>query len=384
MRRNRLVWLTAWIISIIIISFYGGAVSYGLFTMLTLIPALSILYIILVAAFYRIYQKIETNNIVSNHTVDYYFSLQNESFFSFPGIKVDFYSDFSEIVDLDSNKEYELSPKSGQRVDTSIVCKYRGEYEVGVKNIIIQDPFRLFCFTFKNPEPLIAKVKPDVIELDELRQGDETLEMKKESRKNKNERDVFTRNYIYGDSVKSINWKASVASGELLVRKENGEEKGRVRIILDTFRHSYDPFEYLPLENRILETVIAISLYYVKKNIPVTLSYMQNELINSHFDSLGQFDEFYNLICEMRFSDGFMQQMLLNECICDRESENTMATIFVFHSWNPENAKTVTMLTEMGNLVEVYHVSGEEENNVRITGMTQINVPIEGIPEDII
>ena len=108
MLRNRLIALALFILSVIAISFYGGPVTYGFFFLTVLIPAISAAYCFLVYLRYRIYQVIVTKNVVVGSPTDYYFTLQNEDFYSFSGIKVEFFSDFSTINELDENNEYEL------------------------------------------------------------------------------------------------------------------------------------------------------------------------------------------------------------------------------------------------------------------------------------
>lgn len=65
--------------------------------------------------------------------------LMNEFPFAFAGVRVGFFSSFSSIKGLNDDEEYELLPKTGIREDTELVCKYRGEYEVGIdpKQVLI-------------------------------------------------------------------------------------------------------------------------------------------------------------------------------------------------------------------------------------------------------
>ena len=100
MRRNRIILLLLWIASLVGISFYGGPVSYGFFGVLTLIPVISLIYIVCVILQFKIYQRIENRYPISNRTSVFYFTLQNESLMTFAGIRVFFYYTFSTISDL--------------------------------------------------------------------------------------------------------------------------------------------------------------------------------------------------------------------------------------------------------------------------------------------
>ena len=46
MLRNRIFVGILWIVSLVGITFYGGTISYGFFTAVTLLPVLSLLYLL--------------------------------------------------------------------------------------------------------------------------------------------------------------------------------------------------------------------------------------------------------------------------------------------------------------------------------------------------
>ena len=92
MKRNRICIFLLWILSLVGISCYGGAVSYGFFIMVPLIPVMSFLYLLCVKLRFSIYQKLEGKTFVSNHAIPYFFTLQNEEWFAFASVKVFFSS----------------------------------------------------------------------------------------------------------------------------------------------------------------------------------------------------------------------------------------------------------------------------------------------------
>lgn len=100
MRRNRIVWLLLLLLSVVAISFYGGAVSYGFFYTMLAIPAVSLLYLLYAYVFFRIYQHNDGRQLVVDDAVPYSFRLINEYPLPFVGIRVGFFSPFSTINDL--------------------------------------------------------------------------------------------------------------------------------------------------------------------------------------------------------------------------------------------------------------------------------------------
>ena len=150
MRRNRIILFMLWILSLVGISFYGGEVSYRIFELITLIPVISVIYILFMLICFKIYQRPEGREVIAGRPAPFYFTLQNESFFTFSGVRVIFYSSFSTISGLSDTVEYELKPRSGIKKETRLLCRYRGEYDVGIKSIVFQDFFRLFTVTYRN------------------------------------------------------------------------------------------------------------------------------------------------------------------------------------------------------------------------------------------
>ena len=300
MRRNRIIWLVFFIMSVVAISFYGGSVSYGIFFVLTAIPVVSLLYILLVIVWFKIYQKLEGRNVVANHRTDFYFTLQNESLLAFAGIRVLFYSDYSTIDGLDDRIEYELAPHSGIRKQTGLICRYRGEYEVGIRTIIVTDLFRLFSISYKNKEPLRVTVRPDIVKLSTLNDRADIITSARDIGTDMTEPDVLVREYAPGDDRRMIHWKASAASGKLMVRNRIAQQRSGVAIIMDPRRIREDPAWYIPIENRMLEEAIALTLYYCSKNVRV--GFMSRN-ITSDVDSMDGFESFYESMCLFDFDE---------------------------------------------------------------------------------
>ncbi|MBO7387822.1 MAG: hypothetical protein J6U15_08450, partial [Lachnospiraceae bacterium] len=95
MRRNRLIALGLFILSLVAISFYGGPVSYGFFFFMLFVPFVSAVYTLIMYFRFKIYQRIDSKVAVAESPVTFYFTLQNEDFYAFSGVKIDFFSDFS-------------------------------------------------------------------------------------------------------------------------------------------------------------------------------------------------------------------------------------------------------------------------------------------------
>ena len=304
MTRNRIVWALLWILSLVGISFYGGPVSYGFFAVLTLIPVICLVYLLLVLMRFKMYQRFAVPGIVCNHSVPFYFILQNEDLFSFAGIRVTFYSDFSHIDGVNDETEYELLPHTSIRKETDMVCRYRGEYNVGIKSVILRDFFCLFKLTYRNREPMKVKVLPDIITLENLRDADIDSVSDKTTSSSVSYPDVTLREYRSGDDIRRMHWKQTARTGKPMVRNYVGEEKEGIGIVLHSHRISEDPKEYLPVENRMLEIVIALALLFRERGIPASVCYYTQDPQLQIVDSADSFQALYKAMSDINFREG--------------------------------------------------------------------------------
>ncbi|MBD5457037.1 MAG: DUF58 domain-containing protein, partial [Lachnospiraceae bacterium] len=223
MKLRRWVFFGLWILSLAAISSFGGAVSYGLFFAVTLVPLVSFLYLLCVYFRFKIYQKIESRNMVCGQPVPYLFVLQNDDYFAFSSVSVRMFSSFSYVEDMPEDMEYELLPGDKFTHETKLVCKYRGEYEVGVKELVITDFFHLFRLRYPVPGAIRALVLPKLVRLRELNSiADLSVYLQREAFIRKTEPDVVVRDYAEGDSLRQIHWKATARERKLKVRNRTG------------------------------------------------------------------------------------------------------------------------------------------------------------------
>ena len=69
MKLHWLAWAGLWLLSLTAISFSGGAVSYGLFFGVSLLPVISLVYLLCVYGGFKIYQQTEGRSMVDRKSV---------------------------------------------------------------------------------------------------------------------------------------------------------------------------------------------------------------------------------------------------------------------------------------------------------------------------
>ena len=356
MLRNRIIVSLLWIVSLVGITFYGGTISYGFFIAVTLLPLLSFSYLLCVRLRFSIYQKLEGKTFVSNHAIPYFFTLQDEAKFAFAGVKVYFYSDFSSLTELRDGVEYELFPDTGITRDTTLVCRYRGSYNVGIRSVEITDFLRLFRMRYKNKEPLEVFIRPDTVILSDLASVRMPRLLARESAQNGSVPEAIVREYQPGDSLRRIHWKASAKEGRLLVRRVTGEQQQQVCILLSTFRGTEKPEEYLPPENKMLEISLALSSYFLRRRIPVCASHLTQTTEICRMDSADAFNRYYEICAHLTFSPSFGDDLLFEGLLKRPDAVNGHIAFFVLSIWSPEAERFAEILNSNGTAVVVYLV----------------------------
>ena len=271
---KRLLWVGALALALAGISLSAGAVTYCFFWAVLAIPVVCYVYIIYVIFFLKIYQKTEGRNMTSNTPSDFYITLQNEGWFPISSVQLLFYSSFSTISGLQDDEVYELMPHQAVRRKTQMLCKYRGEYEVGVKKVVIRDFLDLFSVTVKMREPLNVIVAPARASLEKVSGSELFRQNVRESILNKNAVAMTVREYVPSDDPRLVHWGATAASQKLMVRELTGEAKNRMAILVDKTRCSKDPALYLPPENKVVELVVALSYHCLQNRIPLDVYYL--------------------------------------------------------------------------------------------------------------
>ena len=360
LRVRKWIWLCIWILTLVGISFYGGAVSYGLFWAVSLLPLVSFVYLLCVYLRFRIYQEIESRQVVCDQPMPYYFVLRNEDKFGFASVKVRMFPDYSYVEDVDKDVEYELLPGDEYLYRTKLVCRYRGEYEVGVKEVIITDFFGIFSFKYRMPGTIRAIVRPKIVEICEVNSlSNLAVDMEREALLNKTEPDVVVRDYVNGDSLRKIHWKAVARLGKLLVRNDIGTEKQGVAILFDTCRYSRKMAEHLPVESKLLESLLALTMFFAGKNVPVTVFYGKNGLAREEVSGLRSFESFYARVSNMIFDEEENPLRVMEQVYERVLFRDARILVCVFHSWNDKMMMLSEQIAATGVCVVAYVVTDE-------------------------
>ena len=167
---------------------------------------------------------------------------------------------FKGIVGSDNSKEFRYT----------FVPKRRGEFEFGDVFVIIRSMFFLASRRIDYPLEETVHVYPSVLqmkqyELQVFHQQKTSSGIKKIRRLGNNSEFEQIKNYVQGDELKTINWKATSRRNELMVNQYQEEKSQNIYCIIDKSRNMQMEFDGLSMLDYSINSSLVFSNIALKK-----------------------------------------------------------------------------------------------------------------------
>ena len=171
----------------------------------------------------------------------------------------------------DFEKKIALKTAENYNFEYQLVPVERGEYHFGFLNIYISSPLKIVAKRYKFQAFEMVAVYPSYIQmkkyeflalsnrltefgLKKIRRIGHTLEFEQ------------IKNYIAGDDVRTINWKATAKRNQLMVNQFQDEKSQPIYSIIDVGRVMKMPFDQLKLLDYAINSTLAFSNIALRKN----------------------------------------------------------------------------------------------------------------------
>lgn len=377
MRINRLICALTIIGSSIFASYYGGNISYALFYLTIFIPIIAFLYTVYVYFRFKLYQSMDSHLVMKGEWNNYSFVVANEDVITFRNIKVNFLKDKSTIEATNQITEYSLLPSESEKLETRIKCNYRGEYYVGVDSIEVTDFLYLFTITYPMNSKMKTYVLPRVVPIEQLGIAPPQNDVKNPNRFSNNaeeELDTEIRKYYPGDSRKRIHWKASARMRELITRKYQYIPKAEIAIFMDLTKIKDEELKVTIAEDKIIESVLAISNYYAVRRTASHIIYDMNGRQEVQIGSKDDFSAFYKACVKINFDGAVQIYDLVKERL--QRGEEGMFYVIVTHFLTKELYMTALQAVWNQNMVSILFVSDDVSETTK--GLTE-SLKLSGI-----
>ncbi len=169
--------------------------------------------------------------------------------------------------------EYTTNLEIGEVFDFEYQLKpvERGEYHFGSIHSYVSSPLKIIARRFKTNSQKMVAVYPSFIQMRKyefLAIGNRLTEfgLKKIRRIGHTMEFEQINEYVSGDDMRTINWKATAKRGQLMVNHYQDEKSQPIYSIIDLGRVMKMPFEELKLLDYAINSTLAFSNIALKKN----------------------------------------------------------------------------------------------------------------------
>ncbi|WP_281766188.1 DUF58 domain-containing protein [Neptunitalea lumnitzerae] len=152
----------------------------------------------------------------------------------------------------------------------------RGEYHYGKLNIYVNSPLQLIRRRYIFQDEVVVKVYPSFVQMQQydflaIDSKTSTYGLKKIRRIGHTMEFEQIKDYVVGDDIRTINWKATAKRASLMVNQYQDEKSQPIYSIIDTGRVMKMPFNELSLLDYAINATLAFSNVGLKKSDKVGL-----------------------------------------------------------------------------------------------------------------
>lgn len=251
------------------------------------------------------------------------------------------------------------SGKGGIVLDYSIKAEDYGLSRIGPASLTIDDPLGFFSFTRETGGHSELFVYPDLSEVKKFdlalkkRSTVQTHGMRKGHEKGTGTEFITLRNYVPGDELRFVDWKATARTGKLMVRTFQSEKKQRVMLAVD-LGQGMDTGRGKTMADAAVNTSVLLSYIALKRGDLVgctTFSDNVKEFLKPA-DSRAQFYKMLDLFSRSEIK-GETDYIASFERLTDIQTKRSIIILFTDVTKNKDIADAVRLVAAHGHAVMV-------------------------------
>ncbi len=240
LRRGALLYAILLAVALLYTQLLRSPASSLFFWFLLALPLFSLLYVLVARAAVKVYVSADPPKTEKDAPVTYELRIINEFIFPFPLVEAVLMLPQQDGVRCAERRmELSLFPLGAYRIAESVAFRYRGTYEIGVRELYVYDPMRLFCVRLD-----VDLLQPVLVLPRRLRMQSDSItsatDVPTDSARvvHGAERSEIgnIREYRSGDALKDVHWKLSAKTEELQIKQYNTNTARSVYILCDFAR----------------------------------------------------------------------------------------------------------------------------------------------------
>jgi uncharacterized protein (DUF58 family) len=165
----------------------------------------------------------------------------------------------------------ELKPKAEITLSYKVRPVKRGDYHFGGINVMVSSPIGFASRRYVFSQDKVVPVYPSYIQLRKydlraIHNNLVDLGIKKIRRIGHNQEFEQVNDYVFGDDVRTINWKATARRNSLMVNHYQDEKSQQIYSLIDKGRVMKMPFEGMSLMDYAINASLVISNVAIRKD----------------------------------------------------------------------------------------------------------------------
>ena len=294
MIRNRLTYVLILVAAVVMVYFEKGRMSYTFLYAVVLMPVFSAVISWLSLYGLSVSQTAEKDMVIKGEEVKFNITAVNKGIFITPVLSFIFIKSHYAVQSDAADQTLTMPARSRREIAFTLAGRYRGVYYVGLERLQAVDFLGLFRINRRWAGKTQLVVYPRVMEISGYPLS-MNLMSKSFSRFDVREEDYSTvsdlRPYLPSDSMKRIHWKMSARKSSFIVKNYENTALNSAVVFWDRLAHPSGREYTVIEEDKMVELVVAIGYYCLKKRIPVDLYYGESEPLQAA--NIDDFEKLY-------------------------------------------------------------------------------------------
>jgi len=382
MNKRKFIPLLIFFVLLAFVLLVGGTMPYFLFYILLLTYLIPFIHCLINYLFLEGKIDIPQGSLYTGDSIIVKYKIVNNSIFPITYLEIE--NDFSKkLTGKDSPKIIlSMGKKESYQDSETIVLKRRGFYEMGEINLTIKDAFGFFSIKKKISSTTSLLIYPEIIGLTTFKistsQQAGDLLIRDSSFQDKS-RIYSLREYLEGDSIKSIHWRLSARKNTPIVKEYENRGDTQVNIFIDNeyrlFKNDYDN----RIEDKIVDVTTSIINYCLNQNIQVTLETQDhNKYVNIQGQQKPDFKPFLEVLAKFKGNGSLNFTSFVNSKV---ETINRGATVVIITPNLDKAMGALGIYLRMKNLYPLFIVITDNEKETGyIDGQIENRLKSEDIP----
>lgn len=253
------IWLAVWFVGLLSTQLLRSSASNIFFSFICFLPIISLIYALIGRSAIRVYMTSDTAVAEKLAPAEYEFRIYNESILPYPFVDAWVRLPDAHCVKCNERRmRISVPPTSDYTIRNSVAFRFRGTYEIGVSCFYVYDFFRMFRVKVLAECVETVYVLPRKLVMNEDK-AQSVSDSARQTKKNQNSYEKIEvsdiRDYRLGDPIKSIHWKLSSKSENLVIKEYNSGTSDITYVFADMSRRFPDeapdrPFVFVAPESK--------------------------------------------------------------------------------------------------------------------------------------